>query len=106
MDEAKRIKRQALFVCVALLPVSALIVATTTDRSLTWYWWILATVLVALFLCLFRGLVSMILGFLVCLVNRDSETGKFLIGFGACLGAIFFLLTMVFSIFRSDDQGS
>ena len=71
---------------VGLLPIAAFIVTSTIDRPLSWAMWLPATAVAHSILCVFLGLVLMISGFGVMLIDRESEAGKWLVGIGACAG--------------------
>ena len=116
-NEGKGIRRWAPFVSVyvALLPISVLIVAITTDRPLTWYLWVLAPVALDLILGIWLSCVCMILGYAVRFLVRDSTMGDSLIRFGAGLAVVFFSIGMIFAIVMvfvililhdHDSQGS
>ncbi len=51
--------------------------------------WLLDTAVADLILCVFLGLVLMISGFVVMLIDRESEAWKWLVGIGACAGIAF-----------------
>jgi len=102
LDSFKRRMRMAVVCCLLLVPVAAVVVGATTDRSLAWYWWILATIVADLVLCMFLGLVCMVFGYVVFVFDR--ELGKGLIGFGASLGVIVFSVGRLWSIVGSRDK--
>ncbi len=83
---------------VGLLPIAALIVTSTTDRPLSQAMWLRSKAVAELILCVFLGLLLMISGFGVMIIDRENEVGKWLLGVGAFLAATFFAGCFVFGI--------
>lgn len=70
----------ALATAVVLLAPSAALVAVTTDRSSGWDMFILVTVIADMMLCLFLGLLCMLLGFAIATVKCDWWSPQPLLG--------------------------
>jgi len=106
MYDPKRIKRRAIFVSLALLPVAFLIAVCVAGPTTTGAAWVIGTLIAELFLCLLLGGFCLFVGIAISFGEPQSEAGQELRGFGAALAAIVFTAWHLSSLFSSDRSDS